>query len=672
MKRIYLILALPFSGTLPLAAQEIDTTMKQYQLQEVQITCSGNCCGCKKDATLNFYRTSGLVTTEDILQRMQGISLVRRGNYGMEPLLRGLGGGQINVTIDGMRLFGACTDKMDPVTIYAEPDNLKNIQNTPGTSGAHMGSTIGGSLNLQLQDATVNAAIPWSGYVRTGYQSAAQAFQQSLSLNYSQEKWAVRVNGTYRKAANYRAGGGTKIPFSQYEKGNLQLSAQYRLSSSRWLKADVLLDDGWNIGFPGLPMDAGYARTRIYGLSYQEVFNNRTLEKIVAKIYTNNIGHFMDDTRRPAVAMHMDMPGYSQTSGAYTEMEFRKDAHQLLIRADAYQHNSHASMTMYPEKESPMYMLTWPHTRREVAGLYANYSWQAHQRLTLGMNGRIDYARTQLTSEMGKQQLHVFNYDVSNVFTQVPLNINGSIAYKLPWQLQASISAGYAQRLPSVSELFGFYLFNRQDGFDYIGNPGLKMEAARNIEAHLTYQHPKWETGITAFYNHIDHYILGQTDEKLSTMTPGARGVRVYENIAYAVLKGIEANIKIRPANNWLLIHISRYTHGSTFEKQPLPLIQPYRSITSVRYQYKTVHVQAEHEYAAHQQRFATYAGEQATPAYHLLHLRGGWQTKLGKHALEINAGVENILNRNYYDHLDWGRIPRQGRNIYSAVQFNF
>ena len=48
-------------------------------------------------------------TTENILSRMQGVTLIRRGAYGQEPMFRGLSNGQLNVTIDGMKVFGACT-----------------------------------------------------------------------------------------------------------------------------------------------------------------------------------------------------------------------------------------------------------------------------------------------------------------------------------------------------------------------------------------------------------------------------------------------------------------------------------------------------------------------------------------------------------------------------------
>jgi iron complex outermembrane receptor protein len=65
---------------------------------------------------VDFYRTNHFATLDNINGRLDGMSLIKRGAYAQEPQLNGFSGGQLNVTIDGMKMFGACTDKMDPIT----------------------------------------------------------------------------------------------------------------------------------------------------------------------------------------------------------------------------------------------------------------------------------------------------------------------------------------------------------------------------------------------------------------------------------------------------------------------------------------------------------------------------------------------------------------------------
>jgi len=52
----------------------------------------------------------------EILEDNSSIQLVKRGGYAFEPVINGLTGGQTTITIDGMCVFGVCTDKMNPMT----------------------------------------------------------------------------------------------------------------------------------------------------------------------------------------------------------------------------------------------------------------------------------------------------------------------------------------------------------------------------------------------------------------------------------------------------------------------------------------------------------------------------------------------------------------------------
>ena len=40
--------------------------------------------------------------------------------------------------------------------------------------------------------------------------------------------------------------------------------------------------------------------------------------------------------------------------------------------------------------------------------------------------------------------------------------------------------------------------------------------------------------------------------------------------------------------------------------------------------------------------------------------------------SLSANGGIENLLDTKYHDHLDWGGIPRPGRNFYLNLSYSF
>lgn len=621
---------------------------------------------------INFFKTNNSSTLEEILSRLPEVSLLRRGSYGMEPSIRSFTGGQINVLVDGMRIHGACTDKMDPATIYIEPINLENLQVQTAFTGFISGSAIGGTLNMKMAEPDFLNVNKVTGIISSGYQTAAKSFYESARLNYSTGKWAFRMSGTYRNNKNYRSGGGDIIDFSQYEKVNYSLSAKYQHTPYTYFKADLLGDDGWNIGYPALPMDVGYAAARIGSLSMHRENPSNSLYKWQVKIYANKIDHSMDDTKRPNVPMHMDMPGWSKTYGAYSEAELKINKKQRLqLRADGSSTFLKASMTMYQPGELPMYMLTWPDNRKNQYGLSISWLMQLDSSLKLQLTGRTDLITHHLISQEAKDQVSIFGYPSANR-NDLLKNISALLSKKISQKIKVSASIAYAERIPTASELYGFYLFNSNDGYDYIGNPELNIEKSLQADLSAMYNWKNNRVQLSYFYSRLFDYITGTINSSFSTMTIGANGVKEFINIPDATVTGIEGSVILKPIPVIDVVSTIRYTAGKDNEGRSLPFIAPLKSTTSVRYQPKNFSVQLETEAASKQDRVSIKSGEDFTPGYFLVHTRLGYSTKMFDNAIELQAGMENIFDRKYHEHLDWGNIPRQGRNVYVQVKVSF
>jgi len=616
------------------------------------------------DRLQSFYRTTQSATTEDILCHLSSLYLIRRGAYGQEPMIRGLSAAQLTLSIDGMRMFGACTDKMDPVSIYIEPQNLEQVSVTPGTFGSAAGASVGGTVNLQL--AQPDFGNPLQLKAGTSYFSASQGVAAYTIVKAHRKNNAVRLSSVYRKHQNYTDGNGEKIPYTQYEKFNLMLSGTHLLNPTDTLRADVLADYGWNIGFPALPMDVGYASNATLGITYSRARDRRWFPFLRAKVYASRIYHLMDDTQRPDLVMHMDMPGTSTTVGWFTEGEVRKlKNHRLTFRADGYANFALAEMTMYPENEAPMYMQTWPQMWRSVSGIFINDSYRVNPRTQVSANFRLDWAGTNINEGFGIDQLRVFYPELDNFRIQVPFSLNLMVERYLNRDLQLVVQAGYGQRIPSISEHAGFYLFNRMDGYDYIGNPYLKTEKSLSGNLSLNYLGQFMEAQLTAYHQYFTDYIFAQTEEALSPMTPGAYGVRVYQNIPGAYFNGFETQLSWQLFRTVHLFDQIKCVHARTTDRQPLPLIPPLTHQLSVRYTLKNFSIQTDVDQNLAQKRINPGFGEDQTPAFTVLHLRLSYQIKKWL----LQGGIENLLDKKYHTHLDWGNIPRPGRNIYLTLE---
>ncbi|MEN6452725.1 MAG: hypothetical protein ABFD10_00590, partial [Prolixibacteraceae bacterium] len=125
-----------------------DITKDTIQIEEVLVTQR---IVLNDENTVKYYQSFYSSGIDKVNERLGSMSLISRGAYAKEPVLNGFSAGQINVTIGGMKMFGACTDKMDPVTSYIEPVNLKSIRINEGSGGSKNGSTIGGTFDMELQ-----------------------------------------------------------------------------------------------------------------------------------------------------------------------------------------------------------------------------------------------------------------------------------------------------------------------------------------------------------------------------------------------------------------------------------------------------------------------------------------------------------------------------------------
>lgn len=679
--RLFLFIAFLSAGNLSVAQTDSslrfytgDLGEQDFELSEVRVrrscTCSGVCCCAKKQESV--YTGNRFVSTDILLSRDPSIELIRRGAFALEPVLNGMSTDRMNITIDGMKIFGACTDKMDPITSYVEPNNMKSVAVLQGSAGALFGSSIAGTLNMETQGASIRPSMKWTGEVGTGYNSAAKGISHLYALNRSGAKWAVSSNGVYRKFGNYRSGHGERIPFTQFEKWNNSFSAKYMPRERQILRLDLIIDEGYNIGYAALPMDVLYAKARIGGISLEQFYQKGFFERGEFKFYANRVKHAMDDTDRPDVPMHMEMPGLTETIGSYADLRYKRSAHKGILRLDLFRTRSRAEMTMFPAEELPMFMLTWPDIVKQSAGVYLRDVWELRSGNRIGVNFRFDFVSSQSVDQFGIAQASVFNQNIGETDLRFLRNAGLSYTAKLKQNWKYWVTCGFVERSPSTTEQYAFYIFNAMDGYDYIGNRSIRNEKAWQSDLGLEWKRSRITWIVSAFHYRIQDYIMGKIEPEYDAMTIGARGVKMTTNLPSALLTGARTILSYQVNRNFELNGKASYTYGTIPGGDPLPMIAPMRNVLSCRWTGNKMFLQLETEAAAGQNRVNPDFGEQTTPAYTLIHFRSGYTVKTPKGRLILNGGVENLFDRHYRTHLTWGGIPQPGINAFLNVNYAF
>ena len=604
-----------------------------------------------------------VASIDEHLGVLRHVNLVRRGSYAWEPVVNNMQMERLSTTIDGMKIFYACTDKMDPVTSYVESGNLQSISLNSGLDGNPQATgNIGGSLDLKLRKAgfdndpfhaSASAGHEWNGHV--------QVYGADAAL--SSHRTYLNAGAFYRHADNYKVGGGDELQFSQFRKVNVFTNAGFRLAEKDMLEATFIFDRATDVGYPALNMDVAKAEGLITSLSYKHLFSKASWE---TKVYYNHITHVMDDTTRPDVAIHMDMPGDSWTAGIYSLLTTSIKQHDLALNYDLYYNRLFADMTMYPGGAAPMYMVTWPDVGTLNTGLALTDNVRIARNQSLRLSAKLAWQQQKLNNEEGYHALRVFFPGMTDAYHQT----TGRIAAAYQWSMvngQWSIGAGWGSRAPTVTEVYGYYLNNTFDQYDYIGNPSLKNESA--IEVNAAYQwsmfNGQCSIGIDANTFFFSNYIIGQFETRLSPMTVGAEGVKVYGNISHATI----ANASLTA--DWQLTEQLRwngkvsYSSGRDADGDALPLISPVSWQTELQYHYKRLQAQATVKGNTRQSNYGEKYGETPASEWAIVNLSAQYQFGIRNSEFIIRLGVENLFDKQYATYADWNHIPQKGRNIY-------
>lgn len=610
------------------------------------------------------------VSVDEFLASSDKISFIKRGAYAWEPLLNNMSTERSVVTIDGMRIFGACTDKMDPVTSYMESNTLSSIDIKSGQEGSAHGATVAGSIDLKRKSTPFGLEKKWNGAYQTGFEFNNKQFFNLGNISYSGNKLVVDGAISFRKAGNYYDGNNDEVKHSQYNKFNTGIGIAYKTGPLSSVRVDAIFDMAKNVGFPALPMDLWLSRAMITSASYKQLFTEGLIKSWDTKIYFNTIEHYMDDTNRPENLVHMDMPGWSTTYGLVSSLHLKKERYTSEIELNAYNNTSIAEMRMYPQnrKNRTMFAYSWPWVTTSFAGLSMNNKWEIsdHSRLSFGGSLGLNYNESKYA-----EFNWIFHPGAPKQKTRILPSLHAGYQFTEN-HFSFSLGTGYGQRAPSVSEGYGYYIYNSFDRYDYIGNPDLKNEISYETNASAGFKNEKMSIEAKVNYFYIQDYIIGKILSLGSPMNYQSVGVKAYTSLDHATLFNMALNTSytILPELHWK--GTVTYARGRDDKGKNLPFIRPLSYLTSLHFTHRNFGAQTSVNGDFLQRNYSPEYGEDKTPAYTIWNFSVDYTFRINNLKTVFQVGAENLLNNYYSTYADWGNIPRMGRNIFTSLKFSF
>lgn len=646
-----------------LFAQEKDT-LNPIKLKEVILI--------GKNAQLEQKQLKPLTTIDEYLQQAGTVEMIKRGGYASEPNINNMSTERTVITIDGMRIFGACTDKMDPITSYVEVSNLSEAEISSGQNGSCHGPTIGGSLDLKRSKSNFGSK-GINGYINSGYEFNNQQKIIGGAINYADSLFFIDNNVMFRDAENYKAGNNNEVLFSQFRKLNMSSTAGYLFNKNKYFEAAVIYDKATDVGYPALPMDVSLAEALITSLKFEYRPLNAIINKLETKIYYNTITHTMDDTKRPNVPIHMDMPGWSDTYGMYLNLNGKLKKNTFLATLNSFYNRSKAEMTMYPSdpNENIMFMLTWPDVATFYNGIYLDNTFEINCHSSIKLAGSIGNHFNEVKNTLGLGSLQIFypnmKADKNRILKSLSSNYN--------WKKEAfgfNFGLAYGERAPSISEGYGFYLFNSFDRYDFVGNPYLKNEQSMEGSFAINYKTSKYKTSLTTSYFKISNYIVGTPESSILPMTIGASGVKTYTALDYATLIKSVFNFETYLTNEIKWVNQFTYSYGKGNDGENLPFISPLAYNSKLQFKKNKFSSEVAMIGNLIHNNYAPKYGEIKKPDYAILNFASNYTFDFDKTKLNVKAGIENIFDSSYSTFADWNNIPRMGRNMFVNLSYNF
>ena len=683
---VFLMLSIPFWGR---GAQVKTDTLN---IEEILIVGQKTNDNFKTKVTGENIQ---LLTPHDggeIFKYTPGFSILKKGNYAMEPVLRGYKFEQLNIQFDGgVHSTNACPNRMDAAISQISIEEIEKVEVIKGPYNVRFGPAFGGIINV-ISKRPERTGKTVSGSIEGGYQSNGNNYYTNLYTQVVKKKWDIGVNAGYKNYGNYKSGNGTEIvsSFKRYGytvKLGINPTKDHRFQIS--LRQNVAND----VMYPGLPMDALKDKSSIVSADYAISNLNKNIFSLKAKVYYSYIDHEMTNEYRPAYKMvHAITPVTANNFGGRFELGFKSNTKNIIYAGIDYQYvgkDGSRSRDVYingctnppTHFDPPKHFKdkVWQNSNKNDVGAFAENKFQINRNMVWQTGLRFDFTNYSINDpEADFSELYGGNIKPENKINPA---INSVLTYDInkKWNIQWAIAM--AQRSPDLTELFINHLSVGSDAYEYVGNPHLKAET--NYQTDLSVNKKGDVAGLYAdlFYSKLHNYISAVVDTTIPRKYMPCKDPKFtkrFINIDDAFMTGFEAGFDLRFLKHFKYNLGAAFTYGqNSVLNEPLPEIPPFTINTDLIYKITNLEVRLNARIASAQNRISTSFNESTTPGFNVFNLfinYSPWKF------LSINAAITNIFNENYVEHLSraYKSMETQslyyepGRSLNIGVRFKF
>ncbi|OQY29711.1 MAG: hypothetical protein B6244_02680 [Candidatus Cloacimonetes bacterium 4572_55] len=624
----------------------------------------------------------------EFFRKLPGCSAVKKGNFAMDPVIRSFKYDQLNIQFDGgIRCFGGCPNRMDPPTSHVQSEDLEKIELVKGPFSVRFGQAMGGVVNLVMKRPRQTDSFRIHGKLESRYETNGDNRRGRITVYGGEKKIDFYAGGGVKDYGNYKTGAGNETP-SSFDVTDYSLKVGFMPHRNHRIQVSWRQSFVGHVDYPALPMDADSDDTDIIALDYSARCLNSRIISVNAKLYRSDVAHVMSNTNRKNYEIvHAVTDATADTYGGRGEIDLvvSKDilayvgADYYRLRRDGIRTRDvykMGEMTFDPPKHFDDYV--WQDSSIEDMGFFSEWHFALSPGTMVTAGARIDLISSDI-KDPSPQFLE--EYGQLSTFEETNIGGNISVARKISGGGEVKLSMGRGTRTADLGERYINHLPIGYDAHEHFGNPHLNPEINHQIEIGLGARRNRFDVQVNIFYSLLKNFIFADVDSGLPRLympgTPPEYAKRFY-NIENANQIGFEILINGVVGHGLSYQGDIAYTRAQNDDlDEPLPEVIPLESHLALRFDNDDLWGELSARVVADQNRISDTFGETMMSGFSVFAVRAGATVF---RTLELMIGVENIFDRNYYEHLsrryknqpDSFMVHEPGRNIILQASIGF
>jgi iron complex outermembrane recepter protein len=615
-----------------------------------------------------------------VLSRNIAVSGIRKsGSYGFDPVIRGFKYEQLNIVMNGaLSPIAACPNRMDPPTSQMSPNMIESIEIIKGPYSLRYGSGFGGTINYKSAPAQFNDIKTTYGRASSIYESNGGIFRGEGLFGFSGNNHDIGFFASWSQGNDYTAGNDIVIP-ANFSRSSFGSDMNFKFNNNT-VGLKIIGNIASDADFPALPMDLRNDNTWMISASHNIKFISNRYKSLNSVLYFSHVDHFMDNRLKliePRI-LNAETSAITFTYGGRSELEWTLFSGSLFSGIDLKIENAEGIRTREfiagPNAGKIFRDNAWQNSQISKTSIFTEYRNMINQYKII-ISGRLEYNQGQISNPDEEFSLLYSDTKVS----QINPSISFGAINNLTNNMSLGLWLGRATRSGSISERYINYFPIGKDPYEMLGNPELNPEINNQIDLTYEYRINSLYFNFDVFASYIQNYISSVIDPILKPRLPASPGVRQYINIDEAFKTGFEFEFSSK-----LFIGVHQhfslsYTYAESITgNHPLPEIAPL----SVRYKLygsylnNRLRPSLSVRHSSRQNRISKEYGETLTPDFTVFDAEINYSIFK---TINLAVGVQNILDRAYYEHLSRFinsatpyPIYSTGRNAYISINLTY